>query len=315
MIKVCFWGTRGSLPVSITADTVRAKLHRALKTARNFDTSTDEAIEAFINGQLSFSDWGSYGGNTSCVEIRDDGEYVLCDAGSGLRDFGNFIMKSGRGKNPGVYNIFMSHLHWDHIQGFPFFTPAFIPGNKINIYGFHEELRDTFIRQQAAPNFPVPLNVMKAKIDFHVLEPEKEYEIAGHKVIGIRQTHPGFSYGYSFVKDGKKIVYSTDSEHKDDAKKLGKFFDGADLLIFDAQYSLFDAIDTKENWGHSSNVLGVELSVNAGVKRLCLFHHEPAYSDETIEQLYRDTVEYCQITAPERPLKVDIAYDGLEIDI
>ncbi|MBF0459026.1 MAG: MBL fold metallo-hydrolase [Nitrospirae bacterium] len=314
-MKVCFWGTRGSLPVSITADTVRAKLHRALKTARNFDVSTDETIETFINEQLSFSDWGSYGGNTSCVEIRDNSEYVLCDAGSGLRDFGNFIMKSGRGKNSCVYNIFISHLHWDHIQGFPFFTPAFIPGNKINIYGFHTELRETFIRQQEYPNFPVPLKIMRAAIDFHVLELEKEYEIAGYKVTGMKQTHPGDSYGYSFVKDGKKIVYSTDSEHKDSALELIKFFDGADLLIFDAQYSLLDAIDTKENWGHSSNILGVELSVNANVKRLCLFHHEPAYSDETIEQIYNDTVEYSEIASPEHPVKVDMAYDGLEIDI
>ncbi|KWT85034.1 MBL fold metallo-hydrolase [Candidatus Magnetominusculus xianensis] len=315
MIKVCFWGTRGSLPVSITADTIRAKIHRALKTARNFDTNTDESIEAFINGQLSFSEWGSYGGNTSCVELRDGGEYILCDAGSGLRDFGNFIMKSGRGKTPAVYNIFLSHLHWDHIHGFPFFTPAFIPGNKINIYGFHTELKETFIRQQEYPNFPVPLKVMRAAIDFHVLEPGKEYEIAGYKVMGIQQTHPGFSYGCSFVKNGKKIVYSTDSEHKDDTERLVKFFEGADLLIFDAQYSLFDAVETKESWGHSSNVLGVELSVSARVRRLCLFHHEPAYSDETIEQLYKDTVQFSQLTSPENPVKVDIAYDGLEIDI
>ncbi|MBF0517573.1 MAG: MBL fold metallo-hydrolase [Nitrospirae bacterium] len=315
MMKVYFWGTRGSLPVSMTADAVRAKLHRALKTARNFDISTDESIEAFINGHLSFSGWGSYGGNTSCVELRHEEQYVLCDAGSGLRDFGNFIMKSGRGKHKGVYHIFISHLHWDHIQGFPFFTPAFIPGNQINIYGFHKELKDSFVRQQEFPNFPVPLSVMRAAIEFHYLDLEKDYDIAGYKVMGIRQTHPGFSYGYSFVKDGKKIVYSTDSEHKEDTQDLVKFFEGADLLIFDAQYSLLDAIDTKENWGHSSNMLGVELSASANVKRLCLFHHEPAYSDETIEQLYNDTVQYSQLTTPENPVKVDIAYDGLEIDI
>ncbi|MBF0320748.1 MAG: MBL fold metallo-hydrolase [Nitrospirae bacterium] len=316
MAKVCFWGTRGSLPVSATADTVRAKLHRALKTARNYNIGTDESIESFINNHLSFSDWGSYGGNTSCVEIRDSEEYVLCDAGSGLRDFGNYIMKSGRGKAPCVFNIFLSHLHWDHIQGFPFFTPAFIPGNMMNIYGFHKELEETFIRQQEYPNFPVPLKAMRADINFHVLDPEEEYEIAGYKVMGMRQTHPGFSYGYSFAKDGRKIVYSTDSEHKkDDQDSLIKFFEGADLLIFDAQYSFLDAIDTKEDWGHSSNMLAVELSIGANVKRLCLFHHEPAYSDETLDQLYKDTVEYSQITSPEHPVKVDIAYDGLEIDI
>jgi phosphoribosyl 1,2-cyclic phosphodiesterase len=315
-MKVFFWGSRGSLPISITADTVRAKLHRALKTARNFDTGTDESIEAFIDGQLSFSDWGSYGGNTSCVEIREDGgDYVLCDAGSGLRDFGNYIMKSGRGRIPGVYHIFMSHLHWDHIQGFPFFTPAFIPGNQINIYGFHKELGETFVKQQEYPNFPVPLKVMRADISFHVLDPEKEYEVAGYRVNGMKQTHPGDSYGYSFVKDGRKIVYSTDSEHKDDARDMAKFFEGADLLIFDAQYSFLDAIDTKEDWGHSSNILGVELSRSANVKCLCLFHHEPAYSDETLEQLYKDTVEYSKIEFPEWPVKVVIAYDGLEIDV
>ncbi|MCG6551645.1 MAG: MBL fold metallo-hydrolase [Candidatus Magnetominusculus sp. LBB02] len=315
MIKVCFWGTRGSLPVAMTADTVRAKLHRALKTARNFDIGTDEAIETFINEQLTFADWGSYGGNTSCVEIRDGGEYVICDAGSGLRDFGNFIMKSGRAKTSSVYNIFISHLHWDHIHGFPFFTPAFIPGNRVHIYGCHEALKEAFIRQQEAPNFPVPLKVMRAAIDFHILEPGKEHEIAGYKVTAMKQTHPGDSFGYCFVKEGKKIVYSSDSEHKDEAEHLAAFFKDADLLIFDAQFSLLDAIDTKEDWGHSSNILGVELSHRANVRRLCLFHHEPAYSDETIEQLYRDTVEFSRLVSPQTALKVDIAYDGLELDV
>jgi phosphoribosyl 1,2-cyclic phosphodiesterase len=318
-MDVHFWGTRGSLPTSITARQVREKVFRAIRASRSRKLATDEAIRSFIDEDLPFAVRGSYGGNTACIEIGGQDEFVLCDAGTGLRDFGQAFLHSERGALPAVFHLFVSHLHWDHVQGFPFFGPAYRPGDRIHIYGGHEELQEIFVRQQDAPGFPVPFRTLGAEISFHVLETDKTYEIAGLAVRVIRQNHPGVSYGYSFARGGKKAVYSTDMEHGPDAQDeeypFIDFFRKADLLIFDAQYSLAEAIGPKEAWGHSSNLLGVELGVRAGVKRLCLFHSEPTWDDEALDRFLAESREYLRIHAPTSQLVIDLAYDGMRIDL
>ena len=248
-MQIHFWGTRGSLPSSITAGMIEKKIFSALKMSRSHSLDTDEAVMAFVREELPFRVRGSFGGNTACVEIKGHKEYVLCDAGTGLRDFGDAFLKSNppeRSAAPSVFHIFISHPHWDHIQGFPFFTPAYIPGNRIHIYGGHDRLEEAFVRQQESPSFPVPFKAMSADIVFHSLTDGQEYGIADLQVKAIRQNHPGDSYGYRFEKDGKSVVYSTDAEHKEDTgaatDRFLSFFSGADLLIFDAQYRFLDAI-------------------------------------------------------------------------
>lgn len=319
---VHFWGTRGSLPAAIDTRMIRTKLFRAIKASRLQRLETDEAIEAFIREQLPFSVSGTYGSCTPCIELKSQADYVLCDAGAGLRNFGCAFMNSRQGRQdapPAVFHIFMSHPHWDHIQGFPFFTPAYLPGHHIHIYGCHGTLQQAFTEQQKAPFFPIPLAAVRAEIEFHTLEPGQTYEIAGYAVGSIKQNHPGDAYGYSFEKDGRKIVYSTDAEHKKEAEAdeyaFVDFFRKADLLIFDAQYTLLDALDMKQNWGHSSNLAAVELAVRAGVRRLCLFHSEHTYDDERLEQFLAETHDYLKIYAADHPLKIDLAADGLEIEI
>ena len=263
MFKAVFWGTRGSLPASITPQVLRSKIFKAIEASKGVKLNTEKEINGFIDNVLPLSVKGSYGSNTSCVEIRGGDGYILCDAGTGLRDFGDYIVAE-KPKTPGHFHIFLSHLHWDHIQGFPFFTPIYVPGNRIDIYGYHSNLEDAFVSQQAPPFFPVPFDVLSADIRFNVLTPGKVYEIAGMRVMGAEQNHPGKSYGYSFEKNGKKLVYSTDSEHSKNAEDKNypilELFKDADLLIFDAQYTLVDTMYSKENWGHSSNMVGVELS-------------------------------------------------------
>ncbi len=246
-------------------------------TGQNLDTV--EKAGAFIDS-LPFSAAQTFGGNSSCIELRSEGAgRVICDMGSGARPASLAALKSLAGK-PGEFNIFMSHLHWDHIMGFPFFVPAYIPGHVIRIYGCHAELEFAFRRQQDAPSFPVKFSQLNARIEFIALEPGKSYDIAGYKVTPKLQEHGGDSYGYRFERGGKVVVYSTDSEHKLDdlrhTESFVEFFRDADLVIFDAMYSLADAISVKEDWGHSSNVIGVELCQLAHAKRLALFHHEPA---------------------------------------
>ncbi|MBP8980244.1 MAG: MBL fold metallo-hydrolase [Syntrophobacterales bacterium] len=313
-MRVHFWGTRGSLPTALNAAQVRGKIIGALKAARGRTLIDEEEIAAFVDRELPFAIRGTYGGNSSCIEIRGGNGHVLCDAGTGLRDFGQTVNTS-----PGVYHLFLSHLHWDHLQGFPFFTPAYIPGNHVRIYSFHPDMEGAFTTQQRPPFFPVPLAAMRAEISFHPLEEGETYEIAGFQVRGTKQHHPGDSYGYRFAKDGKSVVYSTDSEHKKDAENPHypylDFIRETDLLIFDAQYTLLDAISDKENWGHSSNVVAVEMAVEGRVKRLCLFHHEHTYDDAMFDELLEDTRTYLRIHAETSRLEILLAYDGLEIEI
>ncbi len=315
-ISVRFWGTRGSVPAALTANDVREKVVQALLAASGKALDTLEKARAFA-ASLPFAASNTFGGNSSCVELKSDGTpRVLLDIGSGARQAGIDALRQLAGK-PGEFHIFMSHMHWDHIMGFPFFTPAYLPGHHIRIYGCHAELEHAFRLQQSPPCFPVDLSRMSARIEFIQLETERTYEIAGYRITAKRQSHGGDSYGYRFERNGQTVIYSTDSEHKleDSAATMSfvEFFRDADLVIFDAMYSLADAISVKEDWGHSSNVVGVELCQMAMAKHLVLFHHEPAFDDAMIEKLWHESQRLEEITRDSHRVEVTAAYDGLEI--
>jgi ribonuclease BN (tRNA processing enzyme) len=204
-------------------------------------------------------------------------------------------------------------------MGFPFFGPAYVTGTRIRIHGCHDVIEQAFRLQQAPPCFPVEFAQLAADIEFIRLAPGKTYEIAGVHVTPQPQMHSGDSYGYRFEAQGKTFVYTTDSEHKLENRaqtdRFVQFFRDADLVVFDAMYSLADAISVKADWGHSSNIIGVELCQMARVKHLVLFHHEPAYDDATIEGVLRETQRFEELTRGTQPLQVSAAYDGLEIEV
>ena len=317
MKRVRFWGTRGSLPVALTAVDVRARIVAALRGAREHALTSESAIEAYVDA-LGFDVAGTFGGHTSCVEIETGGpDHVLCDLGSGVRPFGQAMLARHGAASPQTYHVFVSHVHWDHIMGLPFFVPAYIPGNRIRLYGGHAELEAALRRQMEPPSFPVGFSTFRAEIEFVRLEPGVRHDVAGMTVTALKQRHTGDSYGYRFEHAGRTIVYTTDSEHRlddpGDTERFVTFFKAADLVIFDAMYSLADAISVKADWGHSSNVVGVELCQLAGVAHLCLFHHEPASNDTTLVQLLADTRRLEEITRIGASLRVSAAYDGLEI--
>jgi len=317
--RVRFWGTRGSLPVSLTASDVRAKVVAALRGAAGRTFANDDELSTYVDG-LDLAVAGTYGGHSPCVEIVTDGpDSVLCDLGTGARPFGQSMLARHGAAAPRTYHVFMSHLHWDHIMGFPLFTPAYLPGQRIRIYGAHVELESAFRRQHAAPSFPVDFAALGATIEFVPLEPGQEYDVAGLGVRLMRQRHSGDSYAYRFTSGNKVVVYSTDSEHTltdvAETHRFAQFFRDADVVIFDAMYSLADSISVKADWGHSSNIVGVELCHMAGARHLCLFHHEPMQTDAAITSLLRETRRYEEIARPAAgcALLVSAAYDGMEI--
>ncbi len=316
MRKVRFWGTRGSIPVALNAHAVRRKVAAVLRAAQGKKLNSPLDIEQFLDA-LDFPLVGTYGGNSSCVEIESGKEYVLCDMGSGARAFAQEALQRHGAASPQIYHILISHLHTDHLVGFPFFTPAYLPGNKIHIYGCHPGLEAAVQGQMADPVFPVGFLTLPAQIEFHQLTPDETTVIAGIHVTPKLQDHGGDSYGYRFVQNGKTVVYSTDAEHRlENAKATATvvdFFRGADLVVFDSMYSLAEQMSVKADWGHSSNVVGVELCQMAGARHLALFHHEPSADDAAIHKVLLESRRLEEITRAGAALKVSAAYDGLEI--
>jgi phosphoribosyl 1,2-cyclic phosphodiesterase len=318
---VRFWGTRGSLPVAPRADAILAKVVSALTAAqgRFFASEADAADFAVAN--LDFPVHGGFGGATSCVEIESGEEaFVICDMGSGLRELGVSAMRRCAEGHPRVYHFFLSHMHWDHIMGFPYFGPAHDPGAEIVIHSGHPDAEAALRRQQEEISFPVPFDALQARIEFVVHKPWEPFHVAGLDVSLVRQSHAHDSFGYRFERRGKAVVYSTDSEHKPENMEaegvFEAFFDKADLVICDTMYSLGETVSLKQDAGHSSNVVAVDLCHDAGAKRLALFHHEPSYSDADIQRMFVETLRYEELVRAGRPqLGVVCAYDGLELEV
>lgn len=308
-MRIRFWGTRGSVPAPMPVSALAEKFARAL--AALGDGPRDAAAVAALPFHLR----GTYGGNTSCVEVEAGGETVLFDAGSGLREFG----RSLAGAPPRTYHLMLSHTHWDHIMGLPFFGPLYQPGSRIVFYGGHPNLERRIIDQHEPEHFPVRYRDLPASLSYVRLKPGRPIAIGPLMVTSFLQRHPGGSFGYRLDHDGRTVVYSTDSEHKnaDDSRadKFVSFCRGADLLIFDAQYAFVEACTDKAGWGHSSNVFGVELAKRAAVHRLSLFHHDPAADDESLDARLAETRYYAERYRPEVPLEVSMAYDGLEMSL
>jgi phosphoribosyl 1,2-cyclic phosphodiesterase len=321
-MRVRFWGTRGSLPVAARAEAIQRKVARALLAADGRRFADEAEAMAFAARELDFATGRTYGGATACVEIEGaaDGSFVVCDLGSGLREFGIDAARRCAAGHAKTYNIFLSHLHWDHIMGFPFFGAAFDPGATIVIHGGHPDLETAIRRQQEEISFPVPFDALRADIRFVTLAAGKTYRIAGMDVRAIEQCHSHSSFGYRFEQGGETVIFSTDAEHRIDdmenERAFEAFFRDADIVVCDTMYSLAESVTMKADWGHSSNLVAVDLCHAAGANRLVLFHHEPTYSDDDIQRMHAETIRYEQIHRQRRPpLTVICAYDGLELDV
>jgi phosphoribosyl 1,2-cyclic phosphodiesterase len=313
-MKVKFWGTRGSIPTPISPATIEDKIRQALRGAAGFDLSSEEAIERYLQ-RLPATVRHTVGGNTACVEVRAGQQLLILDAGSSLRLLGYELMKTEFGKGQGVADFLISHTHWDHIQGMPFFSPGFVEGNHLTFHSPHAHLEAAFVGQQTETFFPVPLSNMRADIQFHCIPAGAWTRLGDLRVYPLRMSHPGESYSYRIEYDAESLVYATDAEYKqmdpDNTQVYVDFFRDADLLIFDAQYSLNDVLDRRE-WGHSTPVMGAELAHRAGVRRLALFHHDPLSDDRTIYAGLKQA-EAC-LAKRNSPCQVVVASEGLEIE-
>ncbi|MBN1797065.1 MAG: MBL fold metallo-hydrolase [Spirochaetales bacterium] len=306
-ISLRFWGVRGSIPCP-GADTVK------------------------------------YGGNTACLELRFQpiNRLIIIDAGSGIRALGDLLMKQDLPKGPIKTEIFLTHTHWDHIMGFPFFTPIYIPGTELTIYGpvtYEEDSLDKIVGDQLRYRyFPVRQAELAAKIKYDQLQ-ECEMDLGDGIVMKTKYlNHPILCLGYRFEYQGKVLCTAYDTEPfqnvfatnkdspdfdeeafkegeivaKQENEKVLKFFKGADVVIHDTQYTHKEYQAGKVGWGHSTFEYAINAAHKADVKRLFLFHHDPLRKDKELaelETLYKNKVK------GKSTLEVEAAREGLFLEI
>jgi len=304
-MKIRFWGVRGSIPCP-GANTVK------------------------------------YGGNTPCIEVRLKGSdrLMIIDAGSGIRDLGLHMMSHDLPRGPIDTDIFLTHTHWDHIMGFPFFTPIYVPGTRLRVYGpatYEDEPLEKIVGGQLTYRyFPVRQCELASRIEYINLK-EQQLDLGdGLRVTTKYLNHPVLCLGYRFQADGKVLctaydtepfrnVFSTSPEDPsydeavamegeqvaaEENQRICDFFKGADLVVYDAQYTQKEYEPSKRGWGHSPMESAIASAAGAGVRRLALFHHEPVRKDEEMDRL-AETL--CSGTRS--GMEVFFAREGMEIEL
>lgn len=227
-----------------------------------------------------------YGGNTSCLEVSAGEHSIILDAGTGIRPLGHSFIERGIKSA----HLLLTHSHWDHINGFPFFAPGFRPGHEFHIMAGHlkdDAIREVLAGQMTQPTFPVPLEAMRANLNFEDFEAGNEFSIgAAVKVKTAPLNHPNGATGYRIEHGGKSLCYVTDTEHlpgKPDQNILG-LIEGSDLVIYDSTYTE-EEFPSKVGWGHSTWQEAVRLAKAANVKKLAIFHHDPEHDDAFMDKI------------------------------
>ncbi len=278
-----------------------------------------------------------FGGNTSCLEIRANGRLVIVDAGSGIRQLGDKLMREDIKKGPIDADIFVTHTHWDHIMGFPMFTPIYVPGTKLRIHGpitYEEDTLDKIFGAQLSYRYwPVRQEELGAKIEYEQIK-ETTMDLGGGLTVQTKYlNHPILCLGYRFEFEGKSIVTAYDTEPfrnvfptdpadpqydadaaregeeaaREENEKLLRFYRGADILVHDTQYTAKEYVASKVGWGHSSFEYAVNAAHRTGVKRLLLFHHDPNRSDAELQEL---EIFYQERVRGKTALELEMAREG-----
>lgn len=280
-MKVRFWGVRGSVAVS-------------------------GAQVAWI------------GGNTPCLEVVHEGHRIILDSGTGVRGLGEALVKEG---GPTRAIMLFSHLHWDHLQGFPFFSPAYLPASELMLLGpgGDTDLHRALARQMEPPSFPVTLAAMRARLGFGAARAGVPLEIGPFRVMPFELPHPQGCLGYRLEAGGQSFVYATDVELSSEGltPEVGCHLEGADALCLDAQYTPAEYLGhgtvPRKGWGHSTMIGAAQIAAAVGARRLFLFHHDPAHNDEQVEAMTREARGHFARCEPAREgLLIDLGPDALD---
>ncbi len=312
------WGVRGSSPTPLTPEGVRRKIERALSMAEPSDLNSEKSRKQFLAG-LPADISSTIGGNTACIEVRtSEGKMIILDTGTGLRELENHSLNNQSQINE--YHIFLSHFHYDHLMGIPFFSPMYNEEAHIHFYSPFSSMEKKLRRFMSTPYHPVNWDSFTADIDFHKLENDETVHIGSADITWIHREHPGGGASYKVSEKNRSIIYSSDTQLTEkDFRKSEKninYFKNADIIIHDAQFTLEEAI-AKYDWGHSTYSLAVQFAREFNIKKLLLFHHDPLKSDSKLEEILAAARQLDAHLKGHHKAKmvVELAREGIEIQL
>jgi len=319
-MQIRLWGVRGSLPSPINNEEYTGKLHRILDLAVKNQLKKADDIDKFLSAlpdELRYV----FGGDTTCVTVKSNsGKLYILDCGTGIRRLGNVLMEGDCGKGRGNLNIMFTHNHWDHIQGLPFFRPVYVPGNVFNFYSPYKKQQEYLENQMTSPYFPANFQGTAATKIFHYIDHPQAapLQLEDDLLLSIHPlNHPQGCFAYKFVQNNKTFIFATDTEFTGEAIESSGpttgFFKNADILILDSQYTLDEAF-LKVDWGHTSYTMAVNCATNWNVKKLVLTHHEPAYSDDILQENYLLALEHKKLLSDVNT-EILLAREGMIFDL
>jgi phosphoribosyl 1,2-cyclic phosphodiesterase len=310
-MRVRLWGVRGSIATPMSSTLLREKARALLSEASPKDLASPQAIDAYLD--RSPHSW-TYGGNTSCVEVELNNQTFILDAGTGLRALGLNLKEDGRDLRHQLHFCF-THFHWDHICGFPYFGPIYIPGRQIDVWSGRSDAKRLLQTQMDDAHFPVKWDMLKSKIDCHQLPEDTATDIGDAKVRILPLIHPDKAFGYRIDHGGRSVCYLTDTEVSKNpnrvAESYASFVEGADVVIVDAMYGFLDYHD-HINFGHSTIFNFIDFFRDAKIGELVIFHHDPMASDPQVTRLYMDGKRYTELVAPTASWRLSAAREGQE---
>jgi phosphoribosyl 1,2-cyclic phosphodiesterase len=310
-MRVRLWGVRGSLATPMSSTLLREKAHALLSEAKPSDLASPQAIESYLD--RTPHSW-TYGGNTSCVEVELDDQTFILDAGTGLRTLGLKMKEDGRDQKHALH-FFFTHFHWDHICGFPYFGPIYIPDRQIDVWSGRSDASRLLQTQMNDAHFPVKWDMLKSKINCHQIAEDVPVTVGDATVRILPLIHPDKAFGYRVDHRGRSVCYLTDTEVSKNpnrvAESYASFVEGADVVIVDAMYGFLDYHD-HINFGHSTIFNFIDFFRDAKIGELVIFHHDPMASDPQVTRLYLDAKRYTELVAPTASWALSAAREGQE---
>ena len=317
-MHVKFWGTFASTPKLVSSEDLKQNIRIALDGAADVPLDDPSALEHYIM-QLPQHVRSTIGGNTSCIELSSGDQRLIVDAGSGVRLLGLDWMASGFGASGIDGNILVTDTKWDHVQGFPFFVPAFIPGNHFTFHSAFEDMALRLDRQQEEPFFPVDTEYMQANFAFNLLVEGIWHQIGEYRICVKQLAGSSSSYAYRIEDEDSCIVLASNGQAKylehEEVKQLITFLHEADLVILDTQYR-YSELSDHGKWHQNGVSLAVDLAIQANAKRLIFYHHHYLSSDEEILTARDHAARYLS-NQPSRNQKcqVMVSQDGLSLEL
>jgi phosphoribosyl 1,2-cyclic phosphodiesterase len=318
-LQVEIYGVRGSIASPLTSSDIEKKFLKVLESIKPEDLENEETRKAALARQPR-ANRGTYGGNTTCVILQSQGSHLVIDMGTGLNRFSQECLREGRKfpkENPLYFLI--THVHWDHIQAFPFFVPAYIPGNYLEFHSPRPDFKKDLLHQQVSPWCPAHYEFMRAEISFQEFKVTEPKQLGPFTVKSMTLHHPDNNVGFRIEADGGVFVFLSDTEitqlRPDELNPYAEFCKGANVVYADCQYDFMGAWE-KTTWGHSNAFSWIDLLSDSDVETLLCSHFDPVTDDELIGRFLETATKYVAIACDGKKIpEIVPAYEGLQIEL